>query len=163
MVTTSPSLLIPIMLEIKHTWPTTVRCRGPIPAMMRAMASSDDTDVLVIGAGQAGLSAAYHLRRLGLEPDADLVTVDHSPAPGGAWQFRWPTLTLQTVNRLHDLPGMAFAETLDDPDSEAVEAATAVPRYYAAYEQRFDLRVRRPDLGAGGLRPSDRRAIRPSG
>ena len=117
---------------------------GSDPRHDRAMASSEYTDVLVIGAGQAGLSAAYHLRRLGLEPDVDFVTVDHSPGPGGAWQFRWPTLTLQTVNRLHDLPGMAFAETLDDPDTEAVEAATAVPRYYAAYEQRFDLRVRRP-------------------
>ncbi|WP_165840662.1 FAD-binding protein, partial [Streptomyces scopuliridis] len=28
-----------------------------------------DIDVVVVGAGQAGLSGAYHLRRSGLEPD----------------------------------------------------------------------------------------------
>ncbi|MEV0250462.1 NAD(P)-binding domain-containing protein [Nocardia sp. NPDC050712] len=101
-----------------------------------------DFEILVIGAGQAGLSAGYHLRRLGLEPERDFLIVDHAPGPGGAWQFRWPSLTLTTVNRVHDLPGMSFAETLP-PGSESAPAATAVPRYYARYEQEFDLRVRR--------------------
>ncbi|MGW4367724.1 FAD-dependent oxidoreductase [Nocardia takedensis] len=101
-----------------------------------------DFDILVIGAGQAGLSAGYHLRRLGLVPERDFLIVDHAPGPGGAWQFRWPSLTLSTVNRVHDLPGMSFAETLP-PDSDTVPAATAVPQYYALYEKRFDLRVRR--------------------
>ncbi len=36
-------------------------------------------DIVVIGAGQAGLSSAYHLRRLGLVPDRDFVVVDHAP------------------------------------------------------------------------------------
>ncbi|WP_040686487.1 NAD(P)-binding domain-containing protein [Nocardia vinacea] len=102
-----------------------------------------DFSILVIGAGQAGLSAGYHLQRLGLRPERDFLIVDHAPGPGGAWQFRWPSLTLTTVNRVHDLPGMSFAETLP-PDSDAVSAATAVPRYYELYEKRFDLRVRRP-------------------
>lgn len=102
-----------------------------------------DFSILVIGAGQAGLSAGYHLQRLGLRPERDFLIVDHAPGPGGAWQFRWPSLTLTTVNRVHDLPGMSFAETLP-PDSDAVPAATAVPRYYELYEKRFDLRVRRP-------------------
>ncbi len=111
--------------------------------------SSGDTDpatvdypILVIGAGQAGLSAGYHLRRRGLEPERDFLIVDHAPGPGGAWQFRWPSLTLTTVNRVHDLPGMSFAETLPD-GSESAPAATAVPHYYELYEKRFDLRVRR--------------------
>ncbi|MFC8047069.1 NAD(P)-binding domain-containing protein [Nocardia sp. NPDC057353] len=102
-----------------------------------------DYDILVLGAGQAGLSAAYHLRRRGLRPEHDFLVVDHAPGPGGAWQFRWPTLTLSTVNRVHDLPGMEFAETLP-PGSASAPAATAVPRYYERYEQRFDLRVHRP-------------------
>ncbi|MGW5310450.1 flavin-containing monooxygenase [Nocardia thailandica] len=101
-----------------------------------------DYDILVIGAGQAGLSAGYHLRRLGLEPERDFLIVDHAPGPGGAWQFRWPSLTLTTVNRVHDLPGMSFADTLP-AGSESAQAATAVPHYYALYEKRFDLRVRR--------------------
>ncbi|GAM44317.1 oxidoreductase [Nocardia seriolae] len=97
----------------------------------------------MIGAGQAGLSVGYHLHRLGLRPERDFLIVDHSPAPGGAWQFRWPSLTLGNVNRVHDLPGMSFDETLP-PGSEQVQAATAVPRYFDLYEQRFDLRVHRP-------------------
>ncbi|MEV0295898.1 NAD(P)-binding domain-containing protein [Nocardia sp. NPDC050710] len=101
-----------------------------------------DFDILVIGAGQAGLSAGYHLQRLGLRPEHDFLIVDHAPGPGGAWQFRWPSLTLSTVNRVHDLPGMSFAETLP-PGSETAPAATAVPHYYELYEKRFDLRVRR--------------------
>lgn len=108
-----------------------------------AAVSTPDVDIVVIGAGQAGLSVGYHLRRLGLAPETDFLMVDHSPGPGGAWQFRWPTLTLNTVNGVHDLPGMAFAETLP-PDSDSVPAATAVPHYFDLYEKRFDLRVRRP-------------------
>ncbi|MBY8857719.1 FAD-dependent oxidoreductase [Nocardia sp. CA2R105] len=97
----------------------------------------------MIGAGQAGLSAGYHLRRLGLRPEQDFLIIDHAPGPGGAWQFRWPSLTLTTVNGVHDLPGMAFAEVLR-PGSEHAQAATAIPEYYARYEQRYDLRVHRP-------------------
>ncbi|MGW0248039.1 flavin-containing monooxygenase [Nocardia goodfellowii] len=124
-----------------------------------------DFEILVIGAGQAGLSAGYHLRRLGLEPERDFLIVDHAPGPGGAWQFRWPSLTLTTVNRVHDLPGMSFAETLP-PGSESAPAATAVPHYYELYEKEFDLRVRRQvsvrvvcDRTAGGQRCDGRGEI----
>jgi hypothetical protein len=99
-------------------------------------------DIVIIGAGQAGLSAAYHLTRLGLLPGQDFLVLDRAPRPGGAWQYRWPSLTLSTVNRVHDLPGMSFAETLDGDDS--VQAAVAVPHYFAAYEERFALKVLRP-------------------
>ncbi|MFF0500213.1 NAD(P)-binding domain-containing protein [Nocardia aobensis] len=105
--------------------------------------TAPDFEIVVVGAGQAGLSVGYHLRRLGLTPGVDFVIVDHSPGPGGAWQFRWPSLTLSTVNRVHDLPGMSFAETLP-AGSDSVPAATAVPHYFELYEKRFDLRVRRP-------------------
>ena len=101
------------------------------------------TDVVVVGAGQAGLSAAYHLQRRGLAPVRGFVVLDRSPAPGGAWQFRWPSLTLSTVNRVHDLPGMPFADAVDTTARE-VPAADAVPRYFAAYERRFALPVYRP-------------------
>jgi cation diffusion facilitator CzcD-associated flavoprotein CzcO len=98
---------------------------------------------VVIGAGQAGLSAAYHLKQRGLAPHRGFVVLDQSPQPGGAWQFRWPSLKLSTVNRIHDLPGMRFAEVVD-PAATEVEASVAVPRYFAAYEQAFDLPVFRP-------------------
>jgi thioredoxin reductase len=99
--------------------------------------------IVVIGAGQAGLSAAYHLKKRGLTPHKGIVVLDQSPEPGGAWQYRWPSLTLSTVNRIHDLPGMPFSEALGT-DSTEVRASIAVPEYFAAYEKRFELPVYRP-------------------
>lgn len=99
-------------------------------------------DIVVIGAGQAGLSAAYHLKKLGLNPGKDFLVLDQAPRPGGAWQYRWPSLTLSTVNRVHDLPGMSFADMAGGDSS--VQASVAVPQYFAAYEDHFDLKVLRP-------------------
>jgi thioredoxin reductase len=99
-------------------------------------------DIIVIGAGQAGLSSAYHLKQLGLAPGRDFLVLDRAPQPGGAWQYRWPSLTLSTVNRVHDLPGMSFADSAGGDDS--VRASVAVPHYFAAYESHFGLEVLRP-------------------
>jgi thioredoxin reductase len=122
------------------------------------------TEIVVIGAGQAGLSAAYHLKRLGVAPVRGFVVLDRAPRPGGAWQFRWPSLTLSTVNRLHDLPGMRFADAVGAADAGGeVPAAAAVPQYFAAYERAFALPVYRPvtvrvvcDRGARFVVESDR-------
>ncbi len=95
-----------------------------------------ETDVVVLGAGQAGLSSAYFLRRA---PGVDFVVLDHAPGPGGAWQFRWPSLTLGKTHRIHDLPGMPLGEA--DPDRPSAEV---VGEYFAAYERAFDLPVLRP-------------------
>ncbi len=101
------------------------------------------TEIAVIGAGQAGLSAAYHLKRGGLAPGRGFIVLDENEKAGGAWQYRWPSLTLSTVNRIHDLPGLGFAEAVPDAGA-SVEAAVAVPAYFAAYEAAFALRVARP-------------------
>lgn len=101
------------------------------------------TDIVVIGAGQAGLSSAFYLKRYGLEPGEGFVVLDQSPKPGGAWQYRWPSLTLSTVNRIHDLPGMPFSEAVDT-DAPEVQANVAVPEYFKVYEETFDLPVYRP-------------------
>lgn len=101
------------------------------------------TQVLVIGAGQAGLSAAYYLKRRNLRANHDYLIVDQAGEPGGAWQFRWPSLTLSTVNRLHDLPGMKFSDVVA-ATTPNVPANVAVPQYYAAYEEAFELPVYRP-------------------
>lgn len=92
-------------------------------------------DVVVVGAGQAGLSTAYHLRRRGI----GFVVLDANPGPGGAWQHRWPSLTLGAAHRVADLPG----HPLGDPDPSA-PAADVVARYYGDYERRFELPVLRP-------------------
>ncbi|MGK2321442.1 FAD-dependent oxidoreductase [Gordonia rhizosphera] len=104
-------------------------------------APRSDCDVLVIGGGQAGLSAAYFLQRFSLGDRYQLL--DHAPGPGGAWQFRWPTLTLDGTNHVHDLPEYGLVEALGH-DSGVVAAASAVPEYFGKYEKRFGLRVHRP-------------------
>ncbi|GHJ42214.1 NAD(P)-binding domain-containing protein [Streptomyces sp. TS71-3] len=98
-----------------------------------------DVDVLVVGAGQAGLSSAFHLRRTGFEPGAGFLVLDHAPGPGGAWQFRWPTLSYGVVHGMHSLPGMELTDA--DPARPSSEVIT---EYFTAYERTFDLRVRRP-------------------
>jgi cation diffusion facilitator CzcD-associated flavoprotein CzcO len=102
--------------------------------------------VVVIGAGQAGLSAAYHLRRRGI----DHVVLDGEDGPGGAWRHRWRSLRMATVNGIFDLPGMAQPPV--DFDEPAVDA---VPRYFAAYEREFAFPVLRPVRVQAVRRASD--------
>jgi cation diffusion facilitator CzcD-associated flavoprotein CzcO len=97
-----------------------------------------EVDVVVIGAGQAGLSTAWALRKQGFRPGSGVVVLDADEAPGGAWQHRWPSLTLGGTHRVHDLPGLPFRP---DPD---LRAAEAVPAYFAEYERAFELPVLRP-------------------
>ena len=101
------------------------------------------TKIAIIGAGQAGLSAGYHLKKMGMEIGPDFVILDEAHQAGGAWQSRWDSLTLSTVNRIHDLPGMSFEETLETHQTE-VRANRAVPHYYDLYEKKFGLQVYRP-------------------
>lgn len=96
-------------------------------------------DVVVIGAGQAGLSAGYHLRRTGFLPGSGFVILDGDDWPGGAWQHRWPTLVFDRVHGFHDLPGLPLP-----PVQPHHPAAEQVRAYFAAYERTFDLPVRRP-------------------
>ncbi|WP_416375831.1 NAD(P)-binding domain-containing protein [Pseudoclavibacter terrae] len=102
--------------------------------------------VVVIGAGQAGLSAGFHLQRRGFvsaldEPAAErtFVMLDANPEPGGAWQHRWESLTMATVNGIFDLP--TFART---PGSEDEPSRDAVPRYFAEFEHAHPLPIVRP-------------------
>ncbi|GGA55112.1 oxidoreductase [Pseudoclavibacter endophyticus] len=94
---------------------------------------------VVIGAGQAGLAAAHHLRRRGFTPGVDLEILDANPTPGGAWSHRWDALTFDDAHGIHDLPGFPVGEV--DPSEPAREV---VKRYYGDYEAREGLRVRRP-------------------
>lgn len=100
-------------------------------------------DIVIIGAGQAGLSAAYHLKREGIVPGRGFVVLDDEFGAGGAWQHRWDSLTLSTVNGINDLPGMHFADAVDMGDKE-LQANIAIPKYYEQYEKAFELPVIRP-------------------
>lgn len=115
-----------------------------------------DVEVVVIGAGQAGLSSGYFLRRSGYAPGSGFVILDRAPGPGGAWQYRWPSLTFATVHGVHQLPGMKLPE-----QDHATPVATVVPQYFADYERMFDLQVRRP-VTVAEVRdgPGDRLTVR---
>jgi cation diffusion facilitator CzcD-associated flavoprotein CzcO len=113
--------------------------------------------VVVIGAGQAGLSAAYHLQRRGfvsaLEANGSTentyVVLDAAVAPGGAWQHRWESLRMATVNGIFDLP--AAPQSPPDPDEPS---RTAVPRYFAAYEHEHRFPILRP-VHVSSVDPAD--------
>ena len=91
-------------------------------------------DAVVIGAGQAGLSASFHLQRLGI----DHVVLDADATPGGAWQHRWDSLTMADVHGVADLPDTPA------PARSQERANVVVPAWFAAYERDHQLPVIRP-------------------
>jgi cation diffusion facilitator CzcD-associated flavoprotein CzcO len=97
-----------------------------------------DVDAVVVGAGQAGLSVAGHLLRLGLAPFDELVVLDADDRPGGAWQHRWDSLTMRDVH------GVAALPDAEPPPADDGRANTVVPDYFAAYERRHGVPVVRP-------------------
>ncbi|MFE5670755.1 NAD(P)-binding domain-containing protein [Agromyces sp. NPDC056523] len=104
----------------------------------------DRVKVAVIGAGQAGLSVAYYLRRFELVADEDFVMLDRAPGPGGAWQHRWSSLRLGTAHRVNDLPGMGDLGLSFETADRSLPAKEVVADYYGRFEEHFDLRVHRP-------------------
>ncbi len=114
------------------------------------LGGGQQTSTVVIGAGQAGLSAAYGLRRAGLAPGSGFVVLDGEDGPGGAWRHRWSTLRVDRAHRIASLPGLPF-----EPADRTRPAAEIVPAYFDAYERVFDLQVRRP-VRVSAVRPAGR-------
>ncbi|MBX8827513.1 FAD-dependent oxidoreductase, partial [Ochrobactrum sp. SFR4] len=50
--------------------------------------ASEIFDVIIIGAGQAGLASAYYLKREGVK----FVLLDAENGSGGAWRHAWDSL-----------------------------------------------------------------------
>ena len=71
-----------------------------------------------------------------------------SPQAGGAWQYRWPSLTLSTVNRIHDLPGMSFAEAVPDATATASRRRSRCRAISRPMRRRFELPVLPAGQGA---------------
>jgi putative flavoprotein involved in K+ transport len=94
------------------------------------------TQVVVIGGGQAGLAAGYHLRRLGI----DFVILDAQTTPGGAWQHAWDSLRLFSPAAYSSLPGRLMSAQR----GETYPDAQHVVEYLAHYEKRYELPVERP-------------------
>ncbi|MGW3647533.1 ArsO family NAD(P)H-dependent flavin-containing monooxygenase [Streptomyces sp. NPDC000878] len=98
--------------------------------------SDQHTQVVIVGGGQSGLAAAYHLRRLGL----DFVILDAQSTPGGAWQHTWDSLHLFSPAGFSSLPG----RLMPAQQGEEYPDAGHVVSYLRDYEKRYDLPVQRP-------------------
>jgi len=90
-------------------------------------------DVIVIGAGQAGLSVGHHLARLGVR----CVILEAHDRIGDSWRTRWDSLRLFTPARFDGLDGMPFPAP---PHSFPTKDEMA--DYLEAYAARFQLEVR---------------------
>ena len=85
---------------------------------------AEDIDVVVVGAGQAGLASSHELTALGVEH-----VVLEATTPGSSWLGRWDSFTLVGPNHTVTLPGAGYRG--DDPDGfmTRTEIADHLQRY----------------------------------
>jgi putative flavoprotein involved in K+ transport len=89
-------------------------------------------EVVVVGAGQAGLAMGYFLAR----QRRRFVIVESAGSIGAAWRTRWESLTLFTPRRYSGLPGLAFSG-----DPEGYPNRDEVIAYLEEYVQTFELPI----------------------
>ena len=94
--------------------------------------TADRFDVVVVGAGQAGLAMGYFLARQGRR----FVILERSDSIGAAWRERWESLTLFTPRRYNGLPGLPFP---GDPDGYPTR--DEVIAYLERYAEKFELPI----------------------
>jgi putative flavoprotein involved in K+ transport len=94
--------------------------------------ASKHYDVVVVGAGQAGLAIGYFLAR----QRRRFVIFDRADSIVAAWRERWQSLTLFTPRRYNSLPGLPFP---GEPDG--YPSRDEVIAYLERYAQTFELPV----------------------
>jgi len=94
-----------------------------------------DTDVVIIGGGQAALSTAYFLKRKKIP----FIILDDQTQAGGAWQHAWESLRLFSPNTWSSLSGWMMPAT-----EQIYPARNEVIEYLSAYEQRYQFPIIRP-------------------
>jgi putative flavoprotein involved in K+ transport len=115
---------------------------GPNDAAVIRSTSDPRWDVIVVGAGQAGLAVARHLARQGLR----FLVLEAASAIGHSWRSRWDSLRLFTPAQYDALPDMAFPAPVD-----TYPGKDAVADFLHDYAAAFDLPVRL-DARVTGLR-----------
>src|SRR5262245_51542228 len=100
---------------------------------MSSETSIERIDTVVIGAGQAGLSAGYHLAKRGLP----FVILDADARIGDHWRDRWDSLKLYSPAKYDALPGRRFPS----PASHW-PTGREMADYLESYASWFDLPVR---------------------
>ena len=90
-------------------------------------------DFVVVGAAQAGLSMAYHLKKLG----KDYLLLDGESEIGASWLNRWDSLELFTPTEYNHLPGLDF-----NAPSGHYPSKYEVADYFKAYVKKFDIPVK---------------------
>jgi putative flavoprotein involved in K+ transport len=98
-----------------------------------ALPNRESFDVIVIGAGQAGLSVGYHLAQAGVR----FVILDANERIGDTWRRRWDSLRLFTPAKLDGLAGMRFPAPRN-----AFPTKDEMADYLEAYATHFRLPVR---------------------
>jgi putative flavoprotein involved in K+ transport len=113
--------------------PNTTNPATSVAATADAPGRPERFDVVVIGAGQAGLAIGYLLARQGRR----FVILEAAGAVGAAWRGRWDSLVLFTPRRYDALPGLAFP---GDPDGYPTrdEVIAYLDRYAATFELPID-------------------------
>ena len=99
-----------------------------------AHALPESVDVLVVGAGQAGLGAAQQLSAT--DPGLRVLVVDRGPV-GQSWLDRWDSLELFTPRRFSSLPGLRFPS-----GPTRCPTRTEMADYLRAYVAHHQLDVR---------------------
>ena len=89
--------------------------------------------VIVIGAGQAGLSAGYFLKKSNI----DFLILDANDRVGDSWRNRWDTLRLFTPAKFDGLAGMPFPA-----DPNYFPTKDEMGDYLESYVKHFNLPVR---------------------
>lgn len=88
-------------------------------------------DVLIIGAGQAGLASAYYLQN----KDLSYLLIEQNEKIGDSWRQRYDSLRLLTPNKNNSLPGMLIKK----PSSFSTKDEYA--DYLDKYAKRFHFPV----------------------
>jgi putative flavoprotein involved in K+ transport len=88
---------------------------------------------IIIGAGQAGLAAGYHLLKAG----EDFIIIDAAENIGDSWRKRWDSLRLFTPSQYDGLPGFSFPASRN-----TMPTKDEVADYLEKYAEKFKLPVR---------------------